>query len=63
MLAVAEYSYNNSKHSTTNISPFYVNYGFEQRSNWATEIQFRKPVLELYDYDMSAVDSKISKQL
>jgi len=29
MLAMAEYAYNNSKHSSTKISPFYANYGFE----------------------------------
>jgi len=40
MLAMAEYAYNNSKHSSTKISPFYANYGFEPRTNWPTEIQF-----------------------
>jgi hypothetical protein len=30
MLAKAEYAYNNSKHASTKISPFYAIYGFER---------------------------------
>jgi hypothetical protein len=40
MLAMAEYTYYNSKHSATKISPFYANYGYEPRSNWATKVKF-----------------------
>jgi len=40
MLAMAEYAYHNSKHSSTKISPFYANYGFEPQTTWPTEIQF-----------------------
>jgi len=48
MLAMAEYAYNNSKHSSTKIPPFYTNYGFEPRTTWPTEIQFKNPASELY---------------
>ena len=47
MLAMVEYAYNNSKHSSTKISPFYANYGFEPRLNWPTEIHFQNPASEL----------------
>jgi transposase InsO family protein len=50
MLPMAEYAYNNSKHSTTKISPFYANYGYEPRTNWTTEIAFRNPASELYSH-------------
>jgi len=33
MLAMAEYAYNNSKHTATTISPFYANFGFKPRTN------------------------------
>jgi transposase InsO family protein len=48
MLALAEYTYNNSKHSTTKITPFYANYGSELRTTWPTETQFKNPGSELY---------------
>jgi len=38
MLSMAKYAYNNSKHSATQITPFYANYGYEPRSSWPTEI-------------------------
>jgi transposase InsO family protein len=63
MLAMAEYAYNNSKHSTTKISPFYANYGFEPRTNWPTEIQFRNLASELYGHYMNTVHSNLSKWL
>jgi hypothetical protein len=63
MLAMAEYAYNNSKHSSTKISPFYANNGFEPRTNWPTDIQFRNPASELYGHYMNTVQLKLSKQL
>jgi len=63
MLAMAEYAYNNSKHSTTKISPFYANYGYEPSSNWPTEIQFRNPASELSAHYMSTIHDKLSEKL
>jgi hypothetical protein len=48
ILAMAEYAYNNSKLSSTTISPYYANYRLEPRTNWPTEIEFRNPASELY---------------
>lgn len=33
LLPIAEFAYNNGRHSTTTISPFYANYGFHPRFN------------------------------
>jgi len=63
MLAIAEYAYNNSKHLATKISPFYPNYGFEPRTNWPMEIQFRNLALGLYGHYMTSIHSKLSRQL
>ena len=30
LLPMAEFSYNNSKHSATTLTPFYANYGFHR---------------------------------
>jgi len=63
MLAMAEYAYNNSKHSSTKISPLYANYGFEPRTTWPTEIQFRNPASELYGHYMTSIHTKLKGRL
>jgi len=63
MLAMAEYAYNNSKHTATKMSPFYANYGFEPQTTWPMEIQSRNPASELYGHYISSVHVKLSRQL
>jgi len=63
MLAMAEYAYNNSKHSATKISPFYANYRYEPRTNWPTEVQFRNPASELYAHYMNTIHEKLKEKL
>jgi len=63
MLAMAEYAYNNSKHASTKISPFYANYGFEARTTWPTDIQFRNPASEMYGHYMNEVHQKLKQWL
>jgi hypothetical protein len=63
MLGMAEYAYNNCKHSAAKISPFYANYGFEPRTNWPMEVQFRNPASELYGHYMASVHTKMTEEL
>jgi len=63
MLGMAEFAYNNSKHSATKISPFYTNHGYEPRTNWPMDIQFRNPASEMYGHYMTSVHTKLSAQL
>ena len=63
MLAIAEYAYNNSKHSVTKVSPFYANYRFEARTSWPTEIQFRNPASEMYGHYMIGVHKRLKERL
>ena len=63
MLAMAQYAYNNSKHSSTKLSHFYANYGFEPRTTWPTEIQFRNPASELYGHYMTCMHKKLRERL
>jgi len=63
MLGMAEFAYNNSKHSATKISTLYANYGYEPRTNWPTEIQFKNPASEMYGHYFTEVHQKLSTQL
>jgi hypothetical protein len=63
MLAIAEYLYNNSKYSATKIIPFYANYGYEHRTNWPTEVQFKNLGSDLYAHYMVDVCRKHENQL
>jgi hypothetical protein len=63
MLAMAEYAYNNSKHASTKVSPFYANYGFEARTSWPTDIQFRNPASDMYGHYMNQVHQRLKQWL
>ena len=43
MLLLAEYSYNNSVTTATQMSPFYANYGFHPRTTWPVEMESKNP--------------------
>jgi hypothetical protein len=63
MLGMAEFAYNNSKDSETKISQFYANYGYEPRTNWPTDIQFRNLASKMYGHHMTGVQTTLSTQL
>jgi len=61
LIAMAEYANNNSKHSAPKVSPFYAKYGYEQRSHWPAEVQFRNPASELYAHYMTTVHDQLKQ--
>ena len=48
LISMAEFAMNNSKNSSTNETPFYLNYGRHPRSPLALGVEIRKP-LKGYD--------------
>jgi len=63
ILAMAEYTYNISKHSSTRMSPFYANYSFDHRTKWPMEMLFKNPASELYGHYMNQVHRKLKERL
>jgi len=43
LLPLAEYTYNNSATTATQMSPFFANYGFHPRTNWPVEKESKNP--------------------
>ena len=60
---MAEYTYNNSKHSRRKIYPFYINYGFEPRRNCCMDIQFKHTASEIHGQYKLDILKKVSVQL
>jgi hypothetical protein len=63
MLAMAEYAYNNLKHSSTTILPCNPNYGFEPCTSWPTEVQFKNPASALFGRYLVNVHKKLGLRL
>jgi len=63
MLPITEYAYNNSKYSSTKISPVYTNYGYEPRTIWPTKVSFKSPASEMFSLYMTEVLKKLSNNL
>ena len=57
---MVEFVYNNSKHWGMKILPFDVNYFYEPRTNWPTDIRFRNPASEMYGHYMTVVHNRFA---
>ena len=55
MLPLAEYSYNNSVTTATQMSPFYANYGFYSRTTWPVKMESMNFTSKNYAYWISSV--------
>src|SRR5258708_11872661 len=55
LLPLAEYAYNNSVTTATQMSPFYANYGYHPRTNWAVKMESKKPTSRNYAHWMLSV--------
>jgi hypothetical protein len=64
LLPLAEFEYNNSKHSGTKYSPFYSNYGINPRSTWLiSKKQSTNPASELYTHYLENTHKKLKENL
>jgi hypothetical protein len=48
LLPLAEYAYNNSTTSTTELSPFYANYDFHPETIWLKQRESQNPAAKTY---------------
>ena len=55
LLPLAEYTYNNSVTTATQMSPFFANYGFNPRTNWPVEKESKNPASRDYAHWMESV--------
>ena len=63
MLPLAEYSYNNSVPTATQMSPFYANYGFHPRNTWPVKMESRNPASKNYAHWISSVHDLFNSYL
>jgi len=63
LLPLAEYAYNNSITSATDMSPFYANYGFHPKVTWLKQAEIKNPAAELYAHWMEEVHQQCREQL
>ena len=63
MLPLAEYAYNNSATTVTQMSPFYANYGFHPYTSWPVEKESRNPASRNYAHWIESVHDLCLKRL
>ena len=63
LLPLAEYAYNNSATTATQISPFFANFGFHPWTNWPVEKEFKNPASRNYAHGMESVHELCVKRL
>ena len=63
MLPMAEYCYNNSVTTATQLSPFHANYGYHPRTNWPIEMESKNPASKNYAHWMTSVHELCTKHL
>jgi hypothetical protein len=64
VLPLAEFEYNNSKHSRTKYSPFYATYGYNSKSIWPLIVkETRNPASQLYVYYLEEIHNKLQQNL
>ena len=63
LLALAEYAYNNSATTATQMSPFFANFDFHPRTNWPMEKESKNPASRNYAHWMESVHELCVKRL
>ena len=63
LLPLAEYAYNNSATTATQMSPFFANYGFHPRTTWPVEKESKNPASRNYAHWIESVHDLCIKRL
>ena len=63
LLPLAEFAYNNSASTTTQMSPFFANFGFHHRTTWPVEKESKNPASRNYAHWMESVHELCVKRL
>ena len=63
LLPLAEYAYNNSATTATQMSPFFANYSFHPQTNWPVENESKNPASRNYAHCMESVHELCVKHL
>ena len=63
LLAMAEFSYNNSIHASTKVSPFFANYGFHLRFNISIPEISVNPLPKMHTHTLQDVHCDLSLNL
>ena len=63
LLRLAEYAYNNSATTATQMSPFYINYGFHPQTTWPVEKESKNPASRNYAHWIKSVHDLCLKRL
>ena len=63
LLPLAEYAYNNSATTATEMSPFYVNYRFYSRTTWPVKKESKNPTSRNYAHWIESVHDLCVKRL
>jgi hypothetical protein len=58
LLPLAEFAYNNSVTTATNLSPFYTNYRFNPRTQWPRTDEVKNPASTAYAHWMKSIHEK-----
>jgi uncharacterized membrane protein len=63
LLPIAEYAYNNSVSASTKFSPFFVNYGYNPRTNWPKDQPPVNPTSSNYVHWLKAIHEECETNL
>jgi hypothetical protein len=63
LLPIAEFAYNNSPHSATQVSPFFANYGYNPRANITLDVAVADPAAHDFSKSLEEVHSYCRKQI
>jgi hypothetical protein len=63
LLPLAEFAYNNSTTTATEITLFFANYGYHPRTIWPADKDIKNPASKIYSHWMKGIHNRAMKEL